>query len=192
MICQQLIGFDIIHSILLEILNKINCMIDKLEYRYNSLYKKGKNCSINGCKYEIKIHNIIKNIKYNNNKFNIQTEADLAGSSSHNDIECLLDNTIIGIEAKKYNTPDWMQCCLKYNNGIWVGSPFGKIPEVSRNIFNKLLKNVILFNGNIPPFIKKKYTHKEWLLIKQNTTDWNDSYIDIPNDTIKNIYKAKG
>ena len=178
---------------ILKILSQINNILKELERKYDLIHKKkGKKCSVNGNIYEKKIYNVIKNVKFNHNKFTIQKEADLAGSSCNNDLECILDNKIIGIEAKKFNTPDWMQCSLKYSNGVWTGSKKGKIPEVSRNIFNNLLKNIPLFNGKIPPFINKKYTHKQWISIKKKTNDWDDNYIDIPNDTIKNIYKAKG
>jgi hypothetical protein len=169
--------------------------LKELQYKYDLIYKKkriGVMCSINGNNYEKKIHTVIKNVMFNNNKFNNQKENELAGSTCGNDLECILENKIIGIEAKIYNTPDWMQCSLKYTNGIWSGTKQGKIPEVSRNVFDNLLKTIVLFNGKIPPFMNKKYTHNQWLLIKEKTNDWNDSYIDIPNDTIKKIYKAKG
>jgi len=40
--------------------------------------------------------------------------------------------------------------------------------------------------------MKNTITHEEWLKIKKNTNKWNDYYIDIPNDTIKNMYLQKG
>lgn len=181
---NQIIFKKLIQSV--DILNELAC-------KYNLIHiKKGKKCSVNGNNYEKKIHNVIKNVNFNNNKFTIQKESDLAGSSCGNDLECILDNKIIGIEVKIYSTSDWMQCSLKYINGVWSGSKKGKIPEVSRNIFNNLLKNIVLFNGKVPPFINKKYTHKQWISIKKKTDDWDDNYIGIPNDTIKNLYKAKG
>lgn len=179
----------------LKMLFQIITILKELERKYELIpihKKKGKLCSVNGNNYEKKIHNVIKNVMFDNNKFTIQKEVDLAGSSCGNDLECILDNKIIGIEAKIYNTPDWMQCSLKYNNGVWAGSKKGKIPEVSRNIFNNLLNNILIFNGKIPPFINKKYTYKQWVSIKKKTNDWDDNYIDIPNDTIKKMYKAKG
>jgi hypothetical protein len=171
---------------IINILKELNRLCDLI------CNTKGKMCSVDGNIYEKKIHNIIKNVMFNNNNFTIQKEADLAGSTCGNDLECILDNKIIGIEAKKYNTPDWMQCSLNYNNKVWIGSKRGKIPKVSRNIFDNLLKNIVLFNNKIPPFINKNYTHKQWLSIKEKTNDWDDSYIEIPNDTIKTIYRAKG
>jgi alkyl hydroperoxide reductase subunit AhpC len=176
-------------------LTKILRNVNKLNRKLGSLIiikKKGKMCSVNGNSYEKKIHDVIKNTMFNGSRFTTQKDTDLAGSTCDNDLECMLYNKIIGIEAKIYNTPDWMQCSLKYSNGSWHGSKNGKIPEIARNIFDKLLKNIVLFNGKIPPFINKKYTHKQWISIKNKTNDWDDCYINIPNDTIKNIYIAKG
>lgn len=94
---------------------------------------------------------------------------------------------------KKYNTPDWMQCSIKYNTNTkkWMGSEKNKIPQNSRELFNQLINNVELFNGDIPPFMTKKITHEEWLSIKENTAKWNDMYINVPNDTIRKLYNAK-
>lgn len=155
---------------------------------------KGKLCSINGRNYEIEIHNIIKNCNINGKSFNTQHKNNLGGSSSKNDIECNYNiHKDIGIEVKKYNTPDWMQCCIKYDDKQkkWVTTSKGKIPNKSRDIFNQLINNIHIFNGEIPPFMKKRITHDEWIQIKKNTNQWNDSYFDIPNDTIQKLYKEK-
>jgi hypothetical protein len=37
----------------------------------------------------------------------------------------------------------------------------------------------------------RNITHEEWIKIKKETNDYNDIYIDCPNDTIKNLYKEK-
>ena len=86
-----------------------------------------------------------------------------------------------------------MQCVIKYNNKIkkWEGTKKGKIPIESREIFNNLIKNINLYNGEIPPFIEKKITHEEWIKIKKKTNKWDDIYIDIPSDTITKLYQAK-
>ena len=130
---------------------------------------KGSLCSVSGNNYEKKIHNIIKNCYINNKLFNIQKEKELAGSSSKNDMECNFNDKNFGIEAKIKITPDWMQCVIKYNNKIkkWEGTKKGKIPIESREIFNNLIKNINLYNGEIPPFIEKKITHEEWIKIKK-------------------------
>ena len=155
---------------------------------------KGLNCSINGNSYEQQIHNILKFTFINNKPFHTQNEKDLGGSKSCNDIECnmYLENDI-GIEVKKAKTPDWMQCSLKLNETQekWIGSEKGKIPQESRNEFNKLLESTILFNNNIPPFLQKQLTHKEWLDIKNKNKIFDDYYIKIPNDTINKLYLAK-
>jgi hypothetical protein len=159
--------------------------------------KKGALCSVNGGNYEKKIHSIIKycSIDGQTFNFNTQNETELGGSSSKNDIICnynILGN--IGIEVKKYNTPDWMQCSIKYdkNKKLWFATQNSKIPDKARIIFNKFINKIKLFNGEIPPFMDKEITHEEWINIKKETTKWNDSYIDIPSDTIRTLYTEKG
>ena len=68
----------------------------------------------------------------------------------------------------------------------------GKIPQESRTKFKKLLENIKIFNNELPPFINKKITHDEWIKIKKENPNWNDNYIDIPDTTISDLYKAKG
>lgn len=83
----------------------------------NTKLPKGSQCSVSGNDYEKKIYNICKNCNINNKPFNTQKEEELAGSSSKNDIECnFINEKDIGIEIKKSKSPDWMQCCIKYNN----------------------------------------------------------------------------
>lgn len=151
------------------------------------------NCSKYGKKYELQIYNIVKNCKLNGIKFNTQDEKELGGCSSKNDIECNMQSQRdIPIEIKKMNTPDWMQCSLKYENNRWIGSLKNKIPENSKKIFEEIISNIQLFNNQIPPFIIKNITHTEWVKIKQETNDFNDTYIDCPSDTIKKLYTEKG
>jgi hypothetical protein len=87
-----------------------------------------------------------------------------------------------------------MQCSLKFDtiNNKWIGSLNNKIPEYSKNIFENLISSVKLFNGKIPHFMINDITHDEWLKIKKETTDFNDIYINCPNDTIKKLYSEKG
>lgn len=156
---------------------------------------KGTGCSISGKKYELQVYDILKKCKLNNIYFNTQTRDELGGCGWHNDIECnmnLIKN--IPIEIKKIKTPDWMQCSLKYNyvNNKWIGSSKNKIPEKSKKIFEDLISDVKIFNGNIPIFMKKDITHEEWIKIKKETTDFNDNYLHCPNDTIKRLYNEKG
>jgi hypothetical protein len=156
---------------------------------------KGKKCSINGNNYEKQIYKVVKNCHLNEKSFNTQKEEELGGSSNKNDVECNFNGiNNIGIEAKTYNTPDWMQCSIKYNTDKkkWEASKKGKIPKDCQNIFNKLIEDIEIFNGKIPPFFKNNITHDSWLKIKSNTNDWNDSYIDIPNNIIKQMYSKKG
>lgn len=159
----------------------------------NSIAKKGSLCSINGNNYEKQIYNIIKCCELNGNKFNSQSINDLGGSKSINDLQCnYLTNCDIGIEVKKCNTPDWMQCSIKNINGKWKVSENGKIPKNCSVIFENLIDKINLYNNQIPPFFTNKITHSQWLTIKKNTNQWNDVYFDIPNDTIKQLYSIKG
>ena len=153
------------------------------------------NSSISGKKYELDIFNIVKNCLLNNIKFNTQDKKDLGGCNNKNDIECnFIIEKNIPIEIKKSNAPDWMQCSLKFDtiNNKWIGSLNNKIPEYSKNIFENLISSVKLFNGKIPHFMINDITHDEWLKIKKETTDFNDIYINCPNDTIKKLYSEKG
>ena len=156
---------------------------------------RGSGCSINGFNYELKVYNTIKNRYINNKLFNTQDKKDLGNCNSKNDIECNLNSYCdIPIEIKKLNTPDWMQCSLKYNKETktWIGSSKNKIPEKSKQLFENLLLNIKLFKGRIPPFIIKKITHNEWVKLKKKTSNFNDFYINCPNTTIKELYAYKG
>lgn len=161
------------------------------------MVEKGSGCSISGKKYELEVYNIVQKCKLHGITFNTQLEDELGGCSSKNDIECNMnsqDRRDISIEIKKSTTPDWMQCSLKYDtiNNKWIGTSKNKIPEASKKVFEDLISTITLFNGNIPPFMIKDITHEEWIKIKDETTDYNDSYIDCPNDTIMKLYREKG
>jgi len=170
--------------------------IESLEEKNKDLKKsKGSQCSVSGNNYEKKIHNVVKNCHINGKPFNTQKEEELAGSSSKNDIECnFMNEKDIGIEVKKSNTPDWMQCSIKYNNenNRWEGGEKCKIPNECKEMFNNIIKDVNLYDGEIPPFMKKTITHEEWVTIKKETNKWDDKYIDIPSDSISRLYQAKG
>jgi hypothetical protein len=169
----------------------------KLNTNTNLIQKKSKGhlCSKNGSEYEKKIHNIVQYCYIDETQFNTQKVEELGHSSSKNDIECnYLGVNNIGIEIKKYKTPDWMQCSIKYNleTQKWEGSSQCKIPTESRDLFNNLINSVNLYDGDIPPFMKQSITHDEWVKIKKETNKWNDKYIDVPSDTISKLYCAKG
>jgi hypothetical protein len=90
-----------------------------------------------------------------------------------------------------------MQCSIKYdkskNKWLSIKNNKSKIPNKSKKIFDNIINNIILFNNEIPPFIEKNITYKDWINIKNNTNKWNDIYINnIPNDTIKKLYSEKG
>ncbi len=181
---------DNLENKLIELSNNVeNINLNKKNIR-------GSNCSIEGKKYEYVVYNIAKKCYFDNdNMFNTQNIKELGGCSSKNDLICDWKNKmLIPIEIKKMNTPDWMQCSIKYNNELkkWIGSLNNKIPVESKKIFENLIDNLIIFNGKIPPFFEKNITHNEWKEIKNKTNDYNDSYIDCPNDTIKKLYSSKG
>ena len=178
------------------------------------IVNKGANCSKEGKKYELEIYNILKNCTYNNISFNTQLPNQLGGCSSENDLVCNYynkendKNYKIGIEVKKLNAPDWMQCSLIYDNILnkWTTNLKNKIPLNAKKIFEELLQKIQinsssnidpkinnnpLFNNKIPPFLTQNLTHDEWLKIKSETTDFNDIYINIDNNIIKNLYKEK-
>jgi len=160
-----------------------------------NIANKGARCSVEGKKYEKKIYSIVKHCIIEEQLFNTQMENELGGCDSHNDLECNYNGTKnIPIEIKKKNTPDWMQSVIHYNKDThkWFGSKNNKIPETSKQLFETLIKDNTLFNGNIPPFLYKNITHSEWIQLKQDTNDFNDTYIDCPNDTIKKLYSEKG
>ena len=156
---------------------------------------RGQTCSISGANYEKQIHDVLKKCFINGRLFNTQAENQLGGSSPKNDIVCNFNSTNdIGIEAKKCKTPDWMQCCLRYNkvNNQWSASNMGKNTVETQSIFNNLLQNINFFNGQIPVFLENKITHTDWKKIKDECDTWNDYYTSIPNDTIRRLYHAKG
>lgn len=156
---------------------------------------KGSQCSVSGNNYEKEIHNICKRCLIHGKPFNTQPKEELAGCSSKNDIECnFMDEKNIGIEIKKSKSPDWMQCSIKYNHNtkMWEATKKGKIPFKCRELFNTLIHNINLYDGEIPPFIEKALTHEEWIEIKKETNKWNDTYITIPPDSICKLYQEKG
>jgi hypothetical protein len=156
---------------------------------------KGRNCSIEGNKYEQSIHNLLLHTRLDNRQFHTQNENTLGGCSARNDIICnYISETDIGIEIKKFNTPDWMQCSIRfdYKSRRWEPVQNGKIPMNCRIIFKNLLQRVTLFDGDIPPFVDQDITHDEWTQIKRETDQWDDAYIDIPNIIIRDLYHNKG
>jgi hypothetical protein len=153
------------------------------------LYTRGSQCSVNGIKYERLIYDITKSLELNGKPFNTSTT--LGGCSNKIDLLCnYLSPQDIGIEIKKYNAPDFMQCGLIYKDSKWICKETHVSPITF--VFNTLLEDIPLFGGNVPPFLSKPMTHNEWITIKKNTSIWNDMYISIPDDTISALYFVKG
>lgn len=147
----------------------------------------GRNSVIEGIKYEKKIYSILSKCYILDKIFNTQCITELAGCTNKPDIICnYIKNKDVAIEIKKSKSPECMQCSLKYIDQKWVAS------EKSNINFFDLIKDIKLFNGKIPPFLEKKITFTEWADIKNSSTDFNDIYISIPNDTIQKLYSSKG
>ena len=156
--------------------------------------KKGSACSYKGKLYELECWRIARTLRFKGNKFNTQNEHDLGGSSARNDLECNYENNQkVGIEIKKHNTPDWMQCSITFNEkkSCWEGSSKAKIPQSCVGIFNNLLREINLFDNKNPPFLSNNFTHEEWTTLKSSTELWNDCYFDIPKCTIASLYARK-
>jgi hypothetical protein len=191
----------IIFNRIFKNLRVLNEVIKQSKYQINLIEKKyihdsrGRKSAQAGQEYELKVWNVVNKLLFNDIIFNTQKETEIAGFSNKNDIECNFDNeTKIGIELKKSSTPDWMQCGIKYDfdSKSWYIPDKGKIPTKCKQIFRDLLKNMILFEGGVPPFINNKITHSQWVKIKSSTKQWNDMYIDIPSHTIRDLYRNKG
>lgn len=140
---------------------------------------------VSGRGYERLVYNIMRKCTINGNKA-LLSKSKIGGNTHHNDI-ILRDN--IGIEVKRYTSPDWMQCSLKYdqNANRWQGSDNSKIPETSKSIFNTILKDIDLYDNDRPPLLE----YNKWKEMKALTNKWNDVYVDIPSDTIRRVYKEK-
>lgn len=165
-------------------------------FYYSIMYRKGFGCSQSGKQYEYLVHVVVQQVQLNGTQFNTQTKEQLGGCGADHDILCNNGVYTVPIEIKKINTPDWMQCSIRYNadTGRWQGSERNKIPEKSKQIFENLLSSMTtpLFHGKIPPFILQDITHEEWIKIKQETDDFNDVYMECPRDTIQQLYSYKG
>ena len=160
------------------------------------MFKKGSSCSRQGKIYERCVYDIVRRCRINNSRvFNTQGPHHLGGCDAKHDILCNLNHKeVVPIEIKKRTTPDWMQCSFVYNKetDVWIGKDKSKIPEKSRVIFEKLIKDRLLFDGTIPPFFERNITHEEWKRIKKTTDNFKDQYFDCPDDTIQRLYSEKG
>ena len=156
------------------------------------MYSSGKKCSISGKLYEEKILNVAVKCYFKNNVPFCRSE-NLGGCTNTVDLLCQTDNNLsIGIEIKKSKAPDWQQCKLVYCKLTDKWTPTLKSRMTYHKLFENLLSESILFNGKVPPFLSSSITHETWRKIKASTSDWNDVYIDIPNDTIEKMYRSKG
>jgi len=155
----------------------------------------GAGCSVSGKNYEIKIAKTCKTVRspYMEMPFNTQPLETLGGCGADIDIKLnWRTESDIGVEAKR-PTPDWMQMKLDKNKeGVWVGVGAGKIPPVSKTVFETIIGAANLFGGKTPTFLEHPVTHSEWTAIKKETPEFKDTYISCGDNTISQLYKAKG
>jgi len=164
-----------------------------LSYLFKDMSLKGSQCSVKGNEAERKVWEICKELNICTVDIN-----QLGGSSADIDIPCNFNGITFGIETKsKLTAPDWTQLSITPDdNFIWRSKGNNKIPEKSKILIENLLKDaaikINIFNGKIPPFIERPMKHSEWLEIKRLTDDYNDIYINCPNNFISECYKHKG
>jgi len=155
----------------------------------------GSGCSVSGKNYEVKIAKTCKTVRspYIDMAFNTQDLSTLGGCGADIDIKLnWRTESDIGVEAKR-PTPDWMQMKLvKNKEGVWVGVEGGKIPPVSKTVFETIIGAANLFGGKTPTFLERPVTHSEWTAIKKETPEFKDHYISCGTNTISQLYKAKG
>jgi hypothetical protein len=125
--------------------------------------------------------------------FNTQKKQEIGGSSCRNDLECNFKKKgDLKIEVKKCRTPDWMQSSIHFTENTWKPTSRNKIPDECAVVFENLLKNAVVFDNQVPPFVSRKLTHIEWTNIKKSNSTWKDTKIDVPSDTIRKLYTLKG
>ena len=159
-----------------------------------STKKKGAGASVSGKRYEIIVAKNCALYKspFLDIPFNTQKEDELGGCGSGVDIRLnWKDIGDVSVEAK-CPTPDWMQMKLHKTESGWIGSTNCKIPEQSRLLLDSYLKGVELFGGDIPPFLLRALTYEEWTNVKKVSGKFEDHYVACSNDTISNLYLAKG
>jgi hypothetical protein len=121
---------------------------------------------------------------------NTQTSTDLGGCSNKYDVSLnFKGHSDVHIEAKGKNAPDWMQICIvpkKEGNNIWLA----KKETCASPLFNSVLRDEIIFNERIPPFLQKKeMTYDEWTSVAHC---FRDQYIPCDPLNISKAYKSKG
>ena len=176
--------------------NNFNIISSYLQYpETRHRLQKGALCSQKGNEYEGVIHSILEKCFLNNKPFHTQSSNELGGSSSDKDICCnFVSKNDIGIEVKKSNSPDWMQCRIIFSTeeNKWIASSKSKNNDKCLNIFNNILKDICIYDGDIPPFETQRLSLKRWNEIKGTTDKWNDTYHVVPCDTIRKLYWWKG
>jgi len=158
--------------------------------------RRGAGCSASGNKYELDIAGVCRQVRSPHISIPLSTavESELGGSGSGTDIHLNWKaDKDIGCEAKHGSTPDWMQMSLKRTqDGKWVSSKRAKISPECRGIFENIIGGLNLYSGKIPPFMDRKITYEEWIIIKKENPEFEDTYLSCDENTIAQLYKAKG
>jgi hypothetical protein len=180
-----------------QLKSKYDALVVRLHTLENASPVKGAGCSKSGSLYAHIVFNIVsKTISVADDRYlNTQEVSELAGSTSGHDLVCDWNKKRdIPIEIKKSKTPDWMQCVIHYDQKRmrWIGSKRCKIPIRAREYYERLLGDITLFDGDIPPFVTSKLSYEEWIKIKASTSIFDDCYVDIPSNVIRKLYKFKG
>lgn len=153
---------------------------------------RGKSAA-NGKKYENDTLNICQKTKFKGCSNPLTLKKSTAGSTAGIDITIQYGDDEIGIECKK-KIAEGMQLSLQFDKitGTWRSGGKNKIPHAAKELFEKNIDNMNIFNGNVPIFMNEKVTHDEWLHIKKNSSDFSDHRIPCSKDLISKMYYAKG
>jgi len=152
--------------------------------------KSGKRSSESGNEYELQCHRVTKKLRIDDQPLNVNSESDLAGSSSKNDMILNYRGRDIPVELKKGNT-DYMQSSLHFDLATdqLMCSVNNKIPDTSRELFQSVLDNNKVWDNRLPSFVFGNVTKDE---SDAERKYFPDTYLECPSDMARNLYKNKG
>jgi hypothetical protein len=150
---------------------------------------RGSGASINGKAYENMVLRTVRKLYHNDDPFCVETET--AGSSGNHDILCTFNNESIPIEVKIYNAPDWKQLSITPTGETWRAK-LNRDREFAK-LFENLIEGEPIFDGKIPPVIKRNMTQSEWHAYKDKKKPrFDDWYKPCHPTFISEVYKAVG